>query len=84
VLQACGSPAQGSVIDEQIKRGRNTAEEVSSTPGAQLEKLVSVFRWCTVAVFAPEPRFYIEHKVAAHHSNKIVDFTKCHKNVIQK
>jgi len=56
VLQACGSPAQGSVIDEQIKRGRNTAEEVSSTPGAQLEKLVSVFRWCTVAVFAPEPR----------------------------
>ncbi|XP_067308762.1 glypican-1b [Pseudorasbora parva] len=41
VLQACGSPAQSSVIEDEIKRGRNTAEEVSSTPGAQLEKLLS-------------------------------------------
>ncbi|KAK7163602.1 hypothetical protein R3I93_007605 [Phoxinus phoxinus] len=41
VLQACGSPGQSSVTGDQIKRGRNTAEEVSSTPGAQLEKLLS-------------------------------------------
>ncbi|XP_073704612.1 glypican-1b [Garra rufa] len=41
VFQACGSPAQNSKIEDQIKRGRNTAEEVSSTPGAQLEKLLS-------------------------------------------
>uniref|UniRef100_A0A9J7YWE2 Glypican-1 n=1 Tax=Cyprinus carpio carpio TaxID=630221 RepID=A0A9J7YWE2_CYPCA len=40
VFQACGSPAQSSKSEDQIKRGRNTAEEVSGTPGAQLEKLV--------------------------------------------
>ncbi|XP_026146886.1 glypican-1-like [Carassius auratus] len=41
VFQACGSPAQSSESEDQIKRGRNTAEEVSGTPGAQLEKLLS-------------------------------------------
>uniref|UniRef100_A0A8C2KD63 Glypican-1 n=1 Tax=Cyprinus carpio TaxID=7962 RepID=A0A8C2KD63_CYPCA len=41
VFQACGSPAQSSKSEDQIKRGRNTAEEVSGTPGAQLEKLLS-------------------------------------------
>ncbi|XP_051554255.1 glypican-1b [Myxocyprinus asiaticus] len=41
VFQACGSPAQSSNTEDQIKRGRNTADEVSSTPGAQLEKLLS-------------------------------------------
>ncbi|XP_051985223.1 glypican-1-like [Xyrauchen texanus] len=41
VFQACGSPAQSSITEDQIKRGRNTADEVSSTPGAQLEKLLS-------------------------------------------
>ncbi|XP_051989198.1 glypican-1-like [Xyrauchen texanus] len=41
VFQACGSPAQSSITDDQIKRGINTADEVGSTPGAQLEKLLS-------------------------------------------
>lgn len=41
VFLVCGAPAPSSNIQEQIKRGRNTAEEVSSTPGAQLERLLS-------------------------------------------
>uniref|UniRef100_A0A8C1IRU0 Glypican-1 n=4 Tax=Cyprinus carpio TaxID=7962 RepID=A0A8C1IRU0_CYPCA len=41
VFQACGSPTQSSKTEDQIKRGRNTAEEVSGTPGAQLEKVLS-------------------------------------------
>ncbi|XP_043119805.1 glypican-1b [Puntigrus tetrazona] len=41
VFQACGSPTQTSKTEDQIKRGRNTAEEVSGTPGAQLEKVLS-------------------------------------------
>lgn len=57
MFQACGSPAQSSKPEDQIKRGRNTAEEVSGTPGAQLEKVVSVFEWCTIVVFALEPCF---------------------------
>ncbi|XP_026062926.1 glypican-1b [Carassius auratus] len=41
VFQACGSPAQSPKTEDQIKRGRNTAEEVSGTPEAQLEKVLS-------------------------------------------
>ncbi|XP_056600062.1 glypican-1b [Triplophysa dalaica] len=41
VFQACGSPVLSSTPEDQIKRGRNAAEEVSSTPGFQLEKLLS-------------------------------------------
>lgn len=41
VFQACGTPVLSSTPEDQIKRGRNAADEVSSTPGAQLEKLLS-------------------------------------------
>nr|XP_055059609.1 glypican-1b [Misgurnus anguillicaudatus] len=41
VFQACGSPSLSFSPEDQIKRGKNTADEVSSTPGAQLEKLLS-------------------------------------------
>ncbi|KAA0718681.1 Glypican-1 Secreted glypican-1 [Triplophysa tibetana] len=41
VFQACGSPVLSSIPENQIKRGRNAAEEVSSTPGFHLEKVLS-------------------------------------------
>ncbi|KAI4874807.1 hypothetical protein NFI96_014716, partial [Prochilodus magdalenae] len=41
VFQACGTPTESSSPEESVKRGQNLAEDVSSTSGARLEKLLS-------------------------------------------
>ncbi|XP_036411794.1 glypican-1b [Colossoma macropomum] len=41
VFQACGTPTESPSPEEPVKRGQNLAEDVSSTSGAGLEKLLS-------------------------------------------
>ncbi|XP_072524713.1 glypican-1b [Salminus brasiliensis] len=41
VFQACGTPTESSSPEQPVKRGQNLAEDVSSTSGTRLEKLLS-------------------------------------------
>lgn len=41
VFQACGTPTESSDREETVKKGQNLAEEVNSSSGTRLEKLLS-------------------------------------------